>query len=268
VTSGLEPIQANANGYVAADTNSVGVSGSWYVYGDGWGTEAYDGGTGVSGERGTCELLGGFPISDCSSITSPLPPAPFVAGSDAGLPPGYANGFPAANASDQKYCLSGTGALVITEDGGAGPDYADIYGIGIGFDFNNVDGVKNPYNAPAEDVIGVQFTLASRGVFPMLRVEFPTTETVGAGGTNDPYDVTPTGPGVYEVLWQSLEKPYPPVVGENISYSPPAGTTQPMFNPSHLLSIQFHVPTNTTASIPVDHLCVSKLSAIVTPVRP
>jgi hypothetical protein len=195
-------------------------------------------------------------------ITSPLPPAPTFFPVGAQIPTGYANGFPpSTQAGPPMFCLSGTGALVLTQDGGVAPDYPDIYGIGMGFDFNNVDGVKSAYDAPAFKVLGVQFTLTSGGVFPQLRVEFPTTDTFGIGDTLDPYDFSPSSVGTYTVLWTSLEGP--PTVGVNLSYAPPVGVTQPPFDPAHLLSIQFHVPTNTFSSVPVTDLCVSGLSVIV-----
>ncbi len=180
----LVPLTANATGLVSAysgsPSNTVGVVGSWYVYGDGWGTEGYDGGTGAAGERGLCELVGGFPPSDCSTITSPLPPSPQFGFAS----PGYANGFPATGPiATQTFCLSGTAAQVLTQDGGTSPDYADIYGIGLGLDFNNVGGVKSAYDAPAHSVVGVQFMITSSGAFPPLRIELcsrcPSTASAG-----------------------------------------------------------------------------------------
>ena len=171
---------------------------------------------------------------------------------------------PTSTVGSQAFCFSGTGATVITRDG-ASPDYADIYGIGMGLDFNNVDGVKSPYDPLAHTVIGVRFTVTSLGAFPPIRVEFPTTDTDNVGGSDDPYDFSPPGPGEYSVYWEDLANPYPPVVGTNVSYLPPAGTTQPVFNPVGLLSIQFHVPTNTAGSVAVTNLCVSNLSMLSEP---
>jgi hypothetical protein len=163
----------------------------------------------------------------------------------------------------QTFCLSGTAALVITADGGTAPDYSDIYGIGSGFDFNNVGGVKSAYNAPAYKVVGVQFTLSSKGPWPSPRVEFPTTDTVASG--MDSYDISPAAAGTYTVYWTpTLEVPYPPVVGTNVSYMWP-GDSQPAFKPADLLSIQFHIPTGTTGAVTVDDFCVTGLSAIVSP---
>src|SRR3984885_8147206 len=159
-TLSILPITASGNGYVSAGDGNAGINGSWYAYGDGWGTEGFDGGTGAAGERGSCELQGGFPVSDCSTITSPLPPAPAgqMGGVDSGTS-GYAAGFPPRPGPGAEYfCLSGTAATVIVQDGGTSPDYADIWGIGMGLDFNNVDGVKAPYDAVGHDVVGFQFT--------------------------------------------------------------------------------------------------------------
>jgi hypothetical protein len=277
----LVPLTATETGYVSPTSgmppNTVAVTGSWYAYGDSWGTEGVEGGVGVAGERGNCQLIGGFPTSDCSTITSPLPPAPQVDagmmmaatdGGEAGAAPpppmGYANGFPPTPAGSQTFCLSGTGAAVIMMDGGTSPDYSDIYGIGMGFDFNNVGGVKSIYNAPANNVIGVEFTIAAGNTtFPTVRVEFPTTDTNDAGA-EDSYVDLPIANGAVKVLWSQLETPYPPVAGTNVGYAwPTTITTFPMFNPAHLLSIQFHIPTAVGMTAPVMNLCVSNLTAIV-----
>ncbi len=294
----LVPLTATNAGYVSPTNpvvgttvpNTVGVTGSWYAYGDGWGTEGVGGAAGVAGERGNCELIGGFPVSACSTITSPLPDAPFAAGDsgatmgdaghmphapgdeagaiDATVPVGYANGFPPTPADSQTFCLSGVAAAVINGDGGT-PDYSDIYGIGMGFDFNNVGGVKAAYNAAANKVIGVFFHITSVGAFPTLRVELPTVGTNGAGG-GDSYIVQPTMSGDVSVIFaRDLATPYPPVSGVNIGYAAPAGDTIPMFDPeggvapTDLLSIQFHIPTATGGTVTVNQLCVSNLSAIV-----
>jgi hypothetical protein len=261
------PITAYSNGFVSAGIGNAGINGSWYAYGDGWGTEGFDGGSGVAGERGGCELQGGFPVSDCSTITAPLPPAPAgQANIDSGAARGYAEGFPASSmTAPETFCLSGTAARVLVQDGGTSPDYADIWGIGMGLDFNNVDGVKAPYDALGQNVIGFQFTVSSSGVFPLLRVEFPTEETADGGPhpTGDPYDVEVSMPGTYKVLWSQFAGP--PVIGQDLSYAPTVDgglSAQPPFDPSRLLSIQFHVPTNVSAAVAVNDLCVS-LSAIV-----
>jgi hypothetical protein len=147
-------------------------------------------------------------------------------------------------------------------------DYSAIYGIGIGVNFDyqgGSDSGPGGYDATSQNVVGLQFTLASEGVFPpFLRVEFPTTDTIAS--TDDAYDVSPTASGTYQVFWKrDLETPFPPVLNKNISYTPTDGGlgAQPAFNPAHLVSMQIHVPTNASSAVPVKNLCVGNLSAIV-----
>ena len=274
------PLTPSSTGYVTG--NAAAVTGAWYAYGDSWGTEMEMGMAGVAGEEGNCQLLGGFPTSSCSSITSPLPAFPVDAGTaaagdaaaatDAALmvPAGYDNGFPPS--ATGAMCLTGNAAKVITPDGGTAPDYSDIFGIGIGLDFNNMGGVKSAYNATANKVVGVTFTLSGVSTLPSgsLRVEFPTTQTEdgGAHPTDDSYDIQPAADGSYTVLWtQFAGAPVViPAPDANISYIPPVDgglAAEPPFDPTQLLSIQFHVATNTMAAIPVMNLCVSNLNAIV-----
>jgi hypothetical protein len=269
----LVPIVANQYGYVPpsypdAASNPADVSGFWYAYGDGWGTTRVEGGVGIAKEEGACELVGGFPASDCSTISSPLPPVESgPPGSTVGPPPsGYANGFPSTlgpgGPGGQLFCLSGIAAIALTQDGGTAPDYSDIYGIGMGFDFNNPDGVKSTYDATAHDVIGVQFGIISRGYFPQaLHVLFPTTDTTAYGGAMDSYFMPATSEGTYRILWSDLKPPDPFPVG---SLPVDGGeSSQPTFDPSHLLSVLFHVPTNDYEVVPVVTLCVSNLAVIV-----
>ena len=44
----------------------------------------------------------------------------------------------------------------------------------------------------------------------------------------------------------------------------PCGDTEPAFDPTMLIGIQFHVVTNTTNAINVTALCISDLTAVVT----
>jgi hypothetical protein len=46
------------------------------------------------------------------------------------------------------------------------------------------------------------------------------------------------------------------------AFTLPAGTSEPAFDPSQIESIQFHVPTATTAAINVPNLCVSAFSVV------
>jgi hypothetical protein len=284
----LVALTPTSTGYVM--NAPTGITGAWYAYGDGWGTEGVGGATGAAGERGNCELKGGFPVAECSSITSPAPAAP---PSEAGAPAGdaatptgdagdagpvadatapssdagggYDNGFPPS--STGAMCLTGIAAKVIAND--AGIDYSDIFGIGIGLDFNNVGGVKGPYDATLDHVIGVQFTISADSPFPpTLRVEFPTEETVDGGPmpTGDSYDISPTAAGTYQVLWSQFAGAPTVGAGGDLSYPPTVDggiAAQPAFDPKAILSIQFHVATQVSGAVPVNNLCISDLSAIV-----
>jgi hypothetical protein len=220
----LVALQPSPTGYLDG-SNDVGVLGAWYAYGDGWGASG--------GPPGKCEAAS-YTSAQCSSIT--FPPA--------AVPDGGAASFP----QDQPgvMCLKGKAAQVI----GTPPDYSSIFGVGIGLDFNNTGGVKMTYSASAHGVIGFQFTITGVPPAPgLVRVEFamPATDATG-----DSYAKTITSDGTYTVLFADL-KP---------SFSLPVGQSQPMFDASMIESIQFHIPTVTSASIPVTNLCVSQLSAV------
>jgi hypothetical protein len=150
-------------------------------------------------------------------------------------------------------CLTGTAAKVLATD------YANIYGIGIGLDFNNQGGMQLPYDAPAHKVTGFSFDLT--GVPPGgIRVEFPTTDTNASGF--DSYSIVAAGDGHYVAdLTTSATDPHK----LHPSFTPATGMTEPPFNPANLLAIQFHVATNTTAAIPVTGMCVNNLTPILSP---
>jgi hypothetical protein len=233
------PLVFTPTGYVQDST--LGITGAWYAYGDGWGT---------AGPPGNCETKGMFPMTDCSVISWPPAPPP-------GMPDGGGPGFPqgpAGKGPAQQFCLSGNAAKVIPMSAGTSADYSDLFGIGIGFDFNNIMGNKMVYDTTKYKVIGVQFTLMGSSTLPAgaLRVEFPDMETNAA--CNDSFsDLTATD-GKNTIMFSSLVN----------AFTPPTGCTQPTsFDPTMLLSIQFHVATNTTAAIPVMNLCVSDFGVIV-----
>ena len=214
----LELLAPNAKG--AVQDSVTGIVGFWYAYGDGLGDNGMP--------PGSCETTGGFMPDQCSQVTSPQPGQP----------------FPPANGA---MCLTGTGAQVLTGASGQ-PDYADIWGIGIGLDLNNVNGTRAPYDAPDNHVVGFAFTITGVPAGG-IRVEFPTTDTDAAG--NDPYAFEVYADGSYTVYENQLEP----------AFAPPPG--QPPYETSDVLSIQFHVATNAAAPIPVDGMCVSNLAAIL-----
>src|ERR1035438_5088333 len=105
-------------GLDAAATGSgvVGfIMGTWFAFGDGVGPD------GLSADS-DCILKGGFASSQCSQILRPTPGQPFLPDTISGA-----------------MCTNGTAAQVIPGAGGT-PDYADLWGAGIGVYFNNPGG--------------------------------------------------------------------------------------------------------------------------------
>ena len=104
-------------------TPSSGVVGAWYAYGDGVGSNASVGDAGVDNSDSDCVKKGGFPQSACTQITIPTP--------------GHA--VPADRPRRRsQMCTTGIAALVMNK--GGAPDYTDLWGGGIGLDFNNPGG--------------------------------------------------------------------------------------------------------------------------------
>jgi hypothetical protein len=191
--------------------------------------------------------MAGFTTSQCSTISFPPAPMPL----DAALPDGAVpTGFP--QTTPGVFCLSGTAAMVIDKAGTTTPDYSDIFGIGIGLDFNNVGGVKSKYNTTAHNVVGVTFTITGVPTGG-LRVEFPTTETAAGIQDSWAYSITTTPTAPVKILFATD-------LVESFTPTPPA--TEPPFDPTALLSIQFHVPTTTTAPVTVTNMCISNLAVI------
>jgi hypothetical protein len=249
-SGGGTPLTPDPTGYVSV--TGLGIQGAWYAYGDNWGT------TGMP--PGVCEMTGMHPTTACSTITSPLPG---MVNDEGGVTATFPQTTPGT------MCLSGTAAKVVACVAGVagctGSDYSNIFGIGIGLDFNNTGGVKMPYNATMNKVTGFTFTLSGVPTAG-IRVEFPTTDTTTTGSDSYAFSkggsVLVTADGTYTAdMTTAATDPHPLAD----SFTPPATLMQPAFNAAHLLSIQFHVPTNTTAAIPVTNLCVSNLTAIVSP---
>jgi hypothetical protein len=228
------------NGYLGPSSNSLGIQGAWYAYGDDWGTNG--------APPGDCEVKGMHAASACSSITFPLPAMLSDAGGDAG----YTSTFPQSTPGTM--CLSGTAAKVLASD------YSNMFGIGIGLDLNNQGGVKMPYNATANKVTGFSFKIAGVPTGASVRVELPIPATDSSG---DAWALTVMADGAYTVDLTTA-------AGNTHALKPsftPTGT-QPAFDATKIESIQFHVPTNTSAAITIPdstRLCVSDFQAIVGP---
>jgi hypothetical protein len=234
-TGGTSPgvvplIPDTTTGYV--QNAALGVMGPWYAFSDGVGLD----GTTASGD---CELKGGNPYTACSQVITP-----------------GTTGFPPSDAINYKMCTSGTVAKVIVDPGSGTLDYSNIWGAGIGLDFNHIagDSARGVYSAPAHNVVGVSFNIdqvPAGGV----RVTFPTMNTV----TTPPIWManavanytSPLKVGYNEVRWAQV-------------MSPGYATNPPAFDQTLLLGINFHVPTTTTASQSYS-FCISNLSFILGP---
>jgi hypothetical protein len=232
-------ITPDPGGYVSPSSNTIGITGAWYAYGDCLGTNG--------APPGDCEAKGNHTTAQCSSITFPPPPSADAGSADAG------GAGPFTQTTPGTMCLSGTAAKVL----GTAPnyDYSNMFGIGMGLDFNNMGGTKAAWPATTNHVKAFTFHLT--GVPKTgIHVEFPTTDTTAMG--QDSYAVTAMTDGDYtadlDTTAGDLHKLGP-------AFAAPAG--QPAFNANNLLSVQFHVFTNTTAAISVANLCVSNLTAIV-----
>ncbi len=226
------PLPSDMTGYVEVDT--LGIKGAWYSYGDGIGSD----GTTATGD---CEAAGHM-VSECSSITTPM-----------------FGSFPNMNSS---MCTAGTVAKVINLTGmtgcpttSASCDYSAIFGAGIGIDLNNAGGDgggKLPFNATAAGVIGIAFDI---DMVPLagIRVEFPTPSTTDTAAIWKPAAsaknfVSPVMPGHNVILFSDVTQP------SYVTMPGPLDATQ-------ILSVQFHVPTTTSASAPY-MFCISNFSAV------
>jgi hypothetical protein len=231
------PLAPDPNGYLGPSSNSLGIQGAWYAYGDDWGTNG--------APPGDCETKGMHMASTCSTITFP----PAAMESDAG-DGGFTSSFPQSTPGTM--CLSGTAAKVLASD------YTNMFGIGIGLDFNNQGGVKMPYDATMNHVVGFSFTIAGIPTGASVRVELPIPATDSSG---DAWSLTVMTNGSYTVdLTTSASDPH----SLKPSFTPTG--TQPAFDATKLESIQFHIPTNITAAITIPdsmRLCVSDFQAIV-----
>ncbi len=159
----------DTGGFTGAGGNSgVAVVGDWYAFGDGVGPNA-----GVVADAGTdyadsdCVKNGGFSPESCTQITTPTPGQPFV-------PTDYAT---------NKYCTYGQAAMVQNKNGT--PDYADLWGGGIGLNFNPAgDGGAAGY-ADLSAYAGVEFDFSGNLIPPQsMRVDFPF---LGQHGGDAPY---------------------------------------------------------------------------------
>jgi len=235
-TASSDPLPANAMEIVLATSttgfvnDATGVVGAWYAYGDG-----NDG-----ANPGVCQTVGMHMTAECSAIEAPVPGMPFA-------PVGMA-----------QMCTTGTVAKVINFGDPPTADYSNLFGAGIGLDLNNPGldggtGMKMPFNASAKKIIGVSFDLDAVPASG-LRVEFPFGTASTAAGVWKPNKssyASPVAVGHNVLLFSSVMQP---AYVKEVDMVP--------FDPTTLTSIQFHVPTNTTAAAPY-HFCIDKLALVV-----
>jgi hypothetical protein len=224
-------------GFLAADANMAGITGAWYSYGDSWG------GTPTSMAGGDCTKAG-FTAAECSDIVTPVPGQPFM--NTGGV-----------------MCTNGTVAKVANMPGTTTPAYSAIWGAGVGFDLNNGGtddggtGAKQTYDAVAHGVTGFSFHIDMTGppTGGQMRVEFPTYAMMGVTDINAAYwggastDLSPfTKAGDFSFTLAE-------VGGPHYATSPPA------FDPTKILSMQFHVVANTSSTVPFTY-CISNVQAL------
>lgn len=173
-----------------------------------------------------CITAGMHPSSACSMITTPTGT-------------GFAN-------TGGMMCTAGSVEMVI----GTPPDYSNMWGAGIGLDLASSGGAlstKSEFNASALKGISFDIDMVPG---PGLRVEFPSQATDGGTAGSDYWGATSSYPnspivkGTNTVLWSAV-----------------AGPMGHVFDPSKIESIQFHVPTTTSAGGSFSY-CISNLKML------
>lgn len=219
-------LSPDASGWISANSNALGVEGSWYSYGDGQGS------TGL--RDGVCQAAG-HADSECSVIVSPTPGAP-----------GFAN-------RGGKMCTSGTVSRVLDLDGA--PDYANMFGTGIGFSLATTEtGEPGIFDARAQRVIGMQFDLDSvpaAGLYVGFATPASDAGSLGPDywGANPAFQSSPVVVGTNTVLFSNVQSPGPDTV--------PVDITQ-------LESMQFQVRSSSTQSSTFAY-CISNVKALLAP---
>ena len=257
-SSGNILLTPNSTGYVYEPIS--GIKGAWYSYGDSAGPGANINGTDSAHSDCVAGALtaippgmGGFTLDQCTTITTPIAGQPFV--------PDPTNGM----------CTSGIGAKVIDSPVTSSPDYSDLFGGGIGLDFNNPGGDAGMKgDIDLSKYTGISFTMtAFQAGIPAgnkLRVNFPFT---GEHGTDSPYwaanktddhSTIDTSGGVNVVHWNQ-------VLGPAYLLTRTPAVTVPPFYPGPgagvnvVQAIQFQVFTNTSTTTPYG-FCVNNLTLL------
>jgi len=206
--------------------------GAWYSFDD------WYGGTPTMAGSGDCPTMGMFTQDQCSQIAEPIPGQPFT------------------RTADGRFCTAGTAARVIMDANGAAA-YSAIWGAGIGFDLDtgSTAGAKLPWDATVHGVTGFGFTIEMPPVDGQMRVEFPTSAAPGVTDVKPAYwggetmNLSPfTKQGTYAFHWAD--------VGGPMGLDPHMA-----FDRTRIVSMQFHVVTNTSSAVPFNY-CVSNIRAL------
>jgi len=244
-----------------SNSNKLGISGSWYPYGDQYGPlcgSPPD--PKSSGMKCNDPNFGNHPTSDCSVINLPDPTM---------------MSFPNDGG---KMHTSGTIAKIVNIIGGTSPDYSNIWGAGIGLDLNAMMGStacdpKGSFDATANHVVGIEFDIDNVPTAG-LRVEFPAPGTDGtkngsaywgADSAFSPASGKYVMPGTNKVFWDPktvLGLDRDPTMPQSQPVVVPGSTPGAALDQAHIESIQFHVPASTSASTTYD-FTISNLKMLV-----
>lgn len=252
----------DSSGWVDRASNTIGIQGAWYPYGDQYGVP------------GKCVGFGMHPAEDCSVINSPEPP-PF------NTPVSEWTGT--FNNVNGEMCTSGATAVIkmcadgITTEGCPANDFANMWGAGIGLDLNadkgEEGGMKHPWPVPP-GVIGFSFVINAVPQTTKLRVEIPVLLTdaeataVGlpSGSTSDdhpkgaPYWITVGTPTSYPP--SAVVDGYNKVLFSEIKH--PTGAIDVSTLTQRILGVQFHTPAMPAAATAKGdfNYCVKELKFI------
>ncbi len=232
------PLTPTSTGFVN-DSAATGIVGAWYAYGDSIGPNA-----GLAGDdqaNSDCVKKGMHQPSECSHVEEPHPGQPF--------PPDATKGM----------CTSGTATMVL--QGTSGPDYSNMWGAGIGLDFNNPGGDAGAKGVwDGSHYSGISFDIVpgtTGGSLPStyMRANFPFT---GEHGTDSPYYLgaqapnskLPAAGGHVEIHWSDVGGPM---------YL--TGASSYPFDKTKIESIQFQVFTNVNMATPYS-FCINNLSVL------